>query len=366
MNTKSWFCLIFFWGLLFAGSGTALAEETWATDPKTGVKIGWNSTLSSIANISWTGPASNNLAEGKGELTLELRYKDGTTLQAKGIAEMIAGFLDGKAVFTYSNGDSYDGYYKKGLRHGQGIYRYKSGVYEYYDGDWKNGEASGKGVLKFRDGRIYEGDFVKGQPEGLGIGKDTAGKVIHDGQWKEGMPVQVLKADKVMGIPWGANESEAKKILLQRPKTSGPYPFMSGKDGQNFWKGYYGPFAEFPDAWVYVHFYQEKMWQVIISWPLKEDQVLDRFAAVKKGLQERYGNPFVEKGKYMDANSTWDLGLKHSVNLQIRRNTTKVNVSDPTPQNLPFRVVITYYDANVAETLGLIKSDKPTGPHKDY
>ena len=139
---------------------------------------------------------------------------------------------------------------------------------------------------------------------------------------------------------------------------------MSGKDGQNVWKGYSGPYADFSDAWIYVHFYQDKMWQVRISWPLKEDQVTARFNTIKVGLTERYGQPTVDKG---DNYLAWALGNNHFVDLEIRKNTTKLTVNDPTPQTHPFRVQIAYYNSNVAKELGLVQSDKPGGStHKDY
>ena len=342
---------------------TAFAAETWVTDPKTGAKIGWSASDWTLIAANWSGPSVGGKAEGKGELNATLRYKDGTSLQAKGEVEMVAGLLNGKASFHYSNGDSFEGAYTQGIRTGQGIYRFKNG--SYYDGEWKYGDYEGKGILKYEDGRIYEGDFVKGQPEGFGVGKDATGKVIHDGQWNGGMPVEVVKAEKVLGIPWGANESDTKTILLQRAKTTGPYSFMGGKDGQNIWKGYSGPYADFPDAWIYVYFYQDKMWQVRISWPLKEDQVMNRFDAMKQGLTARYGKPYVEKGKFLDTYLAWALGNNHFVDLEIRKNTTKLTPADPTPQTHPFRVGVAYYNSNVAKELGLIKSPG-SGTHKDF
>ncbi len=350
--------------ILFSIAGTASAAETWVTDPKTGTKIGWSSADWVIAAGSWTGPAVNGKAEGKGELDSTIRYKDGKTEQFKGEVEMLAGLLDGKAVIKFSSGDSFEGYYKQGQKNGLGIYRDASGAY--YEGNWKNNAGDGKGFQKFADGRTYEGDFINGQPDGVGVGKDATGKVIHEGQWKNGMPLEVLKADKVLGVPWGANEADTKTILLQRPKMSGPYSFMGGKDGQNSWKGYFGPYADFPDAWIYVYFYQGKMWQVRISWPLKEDHVLDRFNTVKQGLSGRYGQPFVDRGKFLDNYMAWDLGKNYVADLEIRKNTTKLTAADPTPQTHPFRVIVAYYDSSVAKELGLIKSDKPGSGSKDY
>ena len=363
MNRKTFLRLCATLVLLLASISTAFAAETWVTDPKTGAKIGWSASDWTLIAANWSGPSVGGKAEGKGELDATIRSKDGTTIQMKGEVEMIAGLLEGKASFQYSNGDSFEGAYKQGIRTGQGIYRFKNG--SYYDGEWKYGDYEGKGILKYEDGRIYEGDFVKGQPEGFGVGKDATGKVIHDGQWNGGMPVEVVKAEKVLGIPWGANEADTKTILLQRAKTTGPYSFMGGKDGQNIWKGYSGPYADFPDAWIYVYFYQGKMWQVRISWPLKEDQVFDRFNAIKQGLTERYGKPFVDRGKFLDAYLAWDLGKNYVADLEIRKNTTKLTSADNTPQTHPFRVVVAYYDSNVAKELGLIKSPGG-GAHKDF
>ena len=373
--------------ILFLFASTAFAAETWIADPATGTKIGWPSSEWTITAASWNGPSVEGKAEGKGELDATIRYKDGTTLRLKGEVAMIAGFLDGKAALKFSDGASCEGTYIKGRLNGHAIYRFKDGNYydgnwkdgnydgkgifrfangAYYDGDWKNNDYNGKGILRYADGHIYEGDFVNGKPEGFGIGKDATGKIIHEGQWKAGQPVEVIKADKVLGVPWGANETDAKKILLQRPKMSGPYSFMSGKDGQNVSKGYSGPYADFADAWIYVDFYQDKMWQVRISWPLKEDQVIDRFNVVKAGLTERYGQPFKDTGKFLDNYLAWSLGSSYVADLQIVKNTVKLTSADPTPQTHPFRVLIAYYDSSVAQKLGLIKSDKPGGAHKDY
>ena len=386
MNRKFFLQLCATFILLMACISTAFAAETWVTDPKTGAKIGWSSSDWTLTAASWSGPLVGGKAEGKGELDATIRYKDGTTVHMKGEVEMIAGLLDGKVTIKYSDGDLFEGNYKQGFRTGPGIYRFKDGNYyegdykygkydgqgifrfnsgAYYEGSWKNGAYNGKGILKYEDGRIYEGDFVNNLPEGFGVGKDATGKVIHDGQWKGGMPYEALKADKVLGIPWGASEADAKKILLQRPKMAGPFSFMSGKDGQITWKGYSGAYADYADAWIYVYFYQDKMWQVRISWPLKADQVMNRFDAMKQGLTARYGKPYVEKGKFLDTYLAWALGNNHFVDLEIRKNTTKLTPADPTPQTHPFRVGVAYYNSNVAKELGLIKSPGG-GAHKDF
>jgi len=330
--------------LVFSAMGTVCAAESWATDAKTGVKIGMVSSSGyyTVIAAAWSGPAVEGKAEGKGNIEMTLRDKYGKDIQGQGEAEMRAGFLDGKVTMKWSDGDFIDGYYKAGLLE--------------------------KGIYRYAEGRTYEGNFKNGQFDGYGVAKSAEGKVIHDGEWKDGLPLIPLKADKVLGIPWGATDEQAKNIILQRPSTKA-YSFMNGKSANDRWSGYSGPFADFNDAEIFVHFYQDKMWQVQISWPLTEDQVMDRFNAVKKGMTERYSVPTAEKGKYLDSFATWDLGgadARYTVNIQIAKNTiTYISGFDPSKTH-PFRVFITYYNQTVADLLRTGQSGKTGNGSKDY
>lgn len=60
----------------------------------------------------------------------------------------------------------YKGYFKKNLQNGEGKYKCKE--YE-YDGNWENGWMNGKGVIRFSNGDRYEGEFVENQIFGKGI-----------------------------------------------------------------------------------------------------------------------------------------------------------------------------------------------------
>ena len=342
--------------LLIATSTTALAAvEAWTADPATGSKIGVVFLTDGLTLVSanWSGPTVGGMAEGQGKLQFVYKDKSGTETKVQADAEMKAGKLDGHVSINWSDGDSFAGNYREGLREGRGVY-------------------------KLADGRVYDGEWKAGKQDGYGVGKDATGKVIHDGPWKNGEPVKdgqaggasaggALKADKVLGIPWGATDEQAKSILAQRPNTKA-YSFMNGKDAFDRWNGYSGPFADFSDAEIFVHFYQDKMWMVQVSWPLKEDQVIDRFNAVKQGLTERYGAPMVEKGKYLDSYGLWDLGgagRGYTVNLQIRKNTIRYIASVDPATTHPFRVFITYYNQSVADLFN--QTAKPGGSgSKDY
>lgn len=57
----------------------------------------------------------------------------------------------------YSNGDSYKGKLKDGVRQGQGIYSYKKGGR--YEGEFRDGQPEGKGVFYYNNGEMYQGDW---------------------------------------------------------------------------------------------------------------------------------------------------------------------------------------------------------------
>ena len=67
-------------GLLFSAVAAAAPATTWATDPKTGCLIGYVSANWSLTAASWMGPVVNGKAEGKGQVNMTLRGKDGKQL----------------------------------------------------------------------------------------------------------------------------------------------------------------------------------------------------------------------------------------------------------------------------------------------
>lgn len=324
--------------LLLMVSGTVFAAETWVTDAKTGVKIGWPAGDWTLISASWSGPAVDGKAEGKGLYEASVRLKDGKIYQVKGEAEMLAGFLDGKVVMQWSDGDSYDGYCKKGNR-------------------------EGKGLFKYADGRTYDGDWKNGTQNGFGVSKDAKGTVVYDGEWKDGHPVTLSKVDQVIGIPWGATDEQARSIMLKRPNTR-VWSYLNGKDATTYWKGYLGPYADFNDAEIWVNFYQDKMYGVDISWALKEDQVMDRFNLMKQGLTERYGAPTQEKGKYLDSFLLWTLAEEKIINLSISKNTIVYIAGTDPSKTHPFRVNISYFSGAVYNLIH--KTTKPGGISKDF
>jgi hypothetical protein len=279
-----------FFILLTGATAFAAPFERWVTDPASGGRICimvWDESLK-VISASWSGPLVDGKAEGKGTLNYIYREKDGKETKGQADAEMKAGKLDGYVSMKWSDGETYDGFYKDGLR-------------------------EGKGAFKYADGRVYEGDWKGSKQNGYGVGKSADGKVIHDGQWKDGNPVVVLKTDKVLGISWEATVDEAKSVMRQRPNTSFMWvdkrypepPLVYGTKYNNI------------DAVVHVYFYQGKMFEVEVFLYTTDDEVMKMFELMKKGLAERYGKPFSEGGKYLDSQAAFDLGNFHTVSIRI-------------------------------------------------
>lgn len=138
----------------------------------------------------------------------------------------------GYGVYTWSNGDQYEGEFWEGRMNGQGMKKMRNG--DVYDGEWVDGRADGYGVKTFgnehgganangcvahmgfyrkdeRHGRglmvwvngdEYDGDFVDGNPCGFGVytysnlngdtnaihgvGNGVEDCTLHRGQWFKG------------------------------------------------------------------------------------------------------------------------------------------------------------------------------------
>ena len=83
------------------------------------------------------------------------------------------------------SGDIYDGEWKSGNFHGNGIIEYSDGTK--YDGEWKEGLPNGKGVLTDSNGNKYVGEFINGKRDGRGVYEMSDGSK-YSGQWKDSLP----------------------------------------------------------------------------------------------------------------------------------------------------------------------------------
>ena len=70
-------------------------------------------------------------------------------------------------IYTFSNGDKYEGNWKNDLKHGQGLSTYKSG--DMYLGEFKNNTKHGYGNYFYASGDKYTGQFKNDDINGIGI-----------------------------------------------------------------------------------------------------------------------------------------------------------------------------------------------------
>lgn len=96
-------------------------------------------------------------------------------------------FVDGKAegvgTWTYPDGSRYEGANRNDVPHGRGVRTWRDG--RRVEGEWCEGQAPRRLVVTWPDGRRYEGGFVGGQPHGQGVLTMPDGRRI-EGEWCEG------------------------------------------------------------------------------------------------------------------------------------------------------------------------------------
>lgn len=375
---------------------SVLAAESWVADPATGGKIGWVSDSSTLVAATWTGPLADGKAEGKGSLTIALRDNDGKETKGTVDAEMKAGKLEGRVSIKWSDGDSFDGFYKDGLREGRGVYKASSGLS--YDGDWQADRIAGKGVLRLPNGLYYEGDFQNGKkdgqgrekyadggsyegafqndqrngrgiyrwfdgktldggwknnlPDGLCIMKDAVGNVLGQTEYREGQAVTPAdgqpaavrgKLPGFMGLTWGTAKEGAEKLILARPGSR----WFDKKNNTLI-----SSFNDQPAFLTLV--YKEGQLVSGRAWlPATEDEVLPLFEKLKALLTDKYGKADQEAGKYLDSTAQWNfpaIGPNDYIVMRILK--TDAFVTDqtlPSALRKPFSITLAYVKGDVQD-----------------
>ena len=104
---------------------------------------------------------------------------------------------------AYANGDTYDGEWQAGKKHGQGTYTWANG--ERYEGEWNNGTKSGLGAYFWTNGDRYEGQFVDGIYHGEGTFTYASGRTV-TGEWDSGKPWDAVARDASGKVTHGFSE----------------------------------------------------------------------------------------------------------------------------------------------------------------
>ena len=73
----------------------------------------------------------------------------------------------GRGTYTWSDGETYEGYWLYDRMHGFGRKIYEDGTV--YTGNWLNSMHSGTGKITLANGDVYEGQFAEGDYDGEGV-----------------------------------------------------------------------------------------------------------------------------------------------------------------------------------------------------
>ena len=109
-------------------------------------------------------------------------YPDGGTYEGKwkkSAADEKIEVRTGRGTYTSPNGDKYVGEFKEGKENGQGTQTWSNG--DKYVGEWKDGNWNGQGTFTWVDGRKNEGKWKDGKPWKTSE-YDKNGNII--GRWK--------------------------------------------------------------------------------------------------------------------------------------------------------------------------------------
>ena len=126
---------------------------------------------------TYIGEFKNDVFHGKGTLILE----NGEKYEG----EFKNGLKDGKGKLTRDD-EIYEGFFKNDEKHGEGIIYDRDKNDPIYKGNFANGVFEGKGKFKLyedEDSDYYEGEFKEGKIHGEGIIYDKNHNIIYDGHF---------------------------------------------------------------------------------------------------------------------------------------------------------------------------------------
>jgi len=92
---------------------------------------------------------------------------------------------DGKGKYiNEKEGVEYEGYWKNGLRHGEGTLKYNNG--SVYIGEWEEGKKCGQGKMTYASKNYYEGEWKNNKRNGEGVMFWESTSQRYSGTWLDG------------------------------------------------------------------------------------------------------------------------------------------------------------------------------------
>ena len=90
------------------------------------------------------------------------------------------GKKEGKGIYVWHDGSTYQGDFKNDSRHGNGYFKWSNG--ESYKGDYFEDRRTGEGIYRWPDGSYFEGSFLNGKRHGFGVYHSPDGSA-YKGEW---------------------------------------------------------------------------------------------------------------------------------------------------------------------------------------
>lgn len=72
--------------------------------------------------------------------------------------------MDGRGIYTWEDGNIYEGNWRENKMSGFGVFRWPDG--KEYKGQFQDNQMEGKGKMKAKNGNLYEGIWMDGKMEG--------------------------------------------------------------------------------------------------------------------------------------------------------------------------------------------------------
>lgn len=130
------------------------------------------------------------------------------------------GKKQGKGIYVWHDGSTYEGDFKNDSRHGNGYFKWSNG--ESYKGDYFEDSRTGEGIYRWPDGSYYEGSFLNGKRHGFGVFHSLDGSV-YEGEWfddlQHGEGVRTNPEKTTIKAVWRNGKLITKPSILPRTAT---------------------------------------------------------------------------------------------------------------------------------------------------
>ena len=116
------------------------------------------------------------------------------------VGNYVNGKPDGYGEYFWTNGCSYKGSFRNGLRHGKGIWRKDKESPDVYEGGWVNDKKCGQGIYTWASGNVYQGEYFDDLRHGYGEMYWSDGS-YYKGSWERGIQHgegELMIPDKVL------------------------------------------------------------------------------------------------------------------------------------------------------------------------